>query len=341
MEHLLFAGYLLLFAWIVTKVKFFTNSGLNNSQLIIIFLLKVMAGILYGWVGIYYGITAQMVDTWSFHYRGLQEYKLLQTNPSEYFSNLLNNPFEGGYLKFLSGHDSFWNELKTKSIIKMLSVFDILSFGNYYVNIIFYSFITLFGPVGIYRIMKDVFSGKNTQVAISAFLIPSFLYWNSGIHKEGIIFTGLILIIYNLYFALAENKLKPKRFLLILLGLVLITLLRNFYLLLISPAIIAWLLATRFPKRALGIFVTIYLISGILFFTAKYINPALDFPSSVVSKQKEFMEMYGGSMVPVKELKPTAIDFIKTIPQALSLSTLRPYPRRCTTCFLTGRSHRN
>ena len=74
MEYLLFAGYLVLFAWLVTKVKFFTRAGLTNPQLIIIFLLKVMAGILYGWIGIYYGSMAQMVDTWGFHYYSLQEY---------------------------------------------------------------------------------------------------------------------------------------------------------------------------------------------------------------------------------------------------------------------------
>jgi hypothetical protein len=36
--------------------------------------------------------------------------------------------------------------------------------------------------------------------------------------------------------------------------------------------------------------------------------------------------MYGGSMVPVEELNPSTWGFIKAVPQALSLSTLRPYP---------------
>src|SRR5215472_11595865 len=50
LEYLLFVGYLVLFAWLVTKTKFFNRSGLSKAQLVIIFLLKVMAGILYGWV---------------------------------------------------------------------------------------------------------------------------------------------------------------------------------------------------------------------------------------------------------------------------------------------------
>src|SRR5829696_5160044 len=88
LEHLLFAAYLVLFAWLVTKVKFFKNSGLTSSQLVILFLLKVMAGIFYGWIGVYYGQMAQMIDTWAYHYESLQQYQLLKTDPVEFFTSL-------------------------------------------------------------------------------------------------------------------------------------------------------------------------------------------------------------------------------------------------------------
>lgn len=326
MDYFLFTGYLLLFAWLVTKIKFFTRSGFTKSQVAILFLLKVLAGILYGWVGIYYGETAMMVDTWAYHYAGLQEYKLIHTNPVQYFSNLFYNPFEGGYFKFLSGHDSFWNELKTKAIIKLMSLFDIFSFGNYYTNTIFYTFVTLFGPFCIYRVMKDMFPHKGLELTIAIFLIPSFLYWTSGLHKEGIIFTSISLIIYNFYFALKEKQFGPKRIIFIITGLALLTILRNFLLIVIIPALIAWFTAAFYKKQSLKIFLLIYLFFGLLFFTAKYISPSLDFPDAVVSKQREFMDMYGGSMVPVEELNPTTWGFVKAIPRALSLSALRPFP---------------
>ena len=43
----------------------------------------------------------------------------------------------------------------------------------------------MFGPIAIYRVMNDVYPGKKLQVLIAVFLIPSFLYWASGLHKEG------------------------------------------------------------------------------------------------------------------------------------------------------------
>jgi hypothetical protein len=327
LEYLLFVVYLILFAWLVTKVKFFTDSGLSNSQLIIIFLLKVIAGIFYGWIGLYYGNLAQMLDTWAYHHVGLTEYRILMNNPHEYFTNIFQNPYPGGMGRFFGSSDSYWNDLKGNIFVKLLSIFDILSFGRYYVNVIFYSFISLFGPIALFRVMKDLFPGRKVPVLLATFSIPSFIYWTSGVHKEGLIFVGISLIIYHLYFAWKEKRYTPKRIVGFTSGLLILLVLRNFLLMLIVPAIIAWLLTTYRPKYGLLIFTTVYLLFGVLFFTAKYVSPRFDFPQAVVDKQQAFLRMQGGaSTIPIKELQPTAASFVKNTPQAITLAFLRPYP---------------
>ncbi|MBI5856866.1 MAG: hypothetical protein HZB42_04370 [Sphingobacteriales bacterium] len=326
MEYLLFVIYLVGFAWLVTRVKFFTGSGLSKSQLIILFLLKIIGGIFYGWIGIYYSGLAQMWDTWNFHNESIQEYHLLFSNPQEYFSNLFRDPYHGGISRFLDTTDSYWNDLKGNIFIKILSVFNLLSLGNYYINIIFYSFITLFGPIATYRVMKDVFPGKKQVVLLATFLIPSFLYWTSGIHKEGLIFTGISLIIYAVYFGTKEKKFGVKRIISLLLGFLLLLTLRNFLVIIIIPALIALLTAKRWPKYSLVLFSSLYLFFGVLFFTFKYINPKFDFPQAVVNKQKQFIELKGTSSVPIRQLEPNALSFLKNTPQAITLSAVRPFP---------------
>jgi hypothetical protein len=327
LEYLLFVAYLILFAWLVTKVKFFSHSGLSQPQLIIVFLLKVMAGIFYGWIGLYYGNLAQMVDTWGFHYNGIQEYHLLYTDPHEYFTNLFKDPYEGGVTKFFESNDSYWNDLKGNVLIKILSIFNVLSLGHYYVNVILYSFITLFGPIAIYRVMADVFPSKKLPILLATFLVPSFLYWTSGIHKEGLIFTGLSLVIYSVYFGTKEKKFGVTRIVALLTGLLLLLVLRNFLIAILVPAILTWLLANRWPKYGLIIFSSAYIVLGILFFTIRFIDSRLDFPQAVVNKQQDFIKLQGGSSsIPIKELQPNAISFLKNTPQAINLSTVRPYP---------------
>jgi hypothetical protein len=326
LEYLVFVVYLILFAWIVTRVKFFTRTGLSNSQLVILFLLKVLAGIFYGWIGLYYGNFAQMLDTWHYHHLGVAELGILKSNPHEYFTNLFNDPYENGG-GFFGSVDSFWNDLKANVFIKILSVFDIFSFGYYYVNVIFYSFLTLFGLIALLRVMQDVFPGKKVLLLLSGFLVPSFIYWTSGINKEGLLFIALGLVIYHLYFGWKEKRYGPWRWLGILSGVFLLLIFRNFLMMLVIPAIVAWLIACRYPSKSLAVYLSVYLLFGVLFFTARNIDKRLDFPQAVVDKQKAFLMLQGGaSSIPIKELEPTAASFLKNTPQAVTLSFLRPYP---------------
>lgn len=324
--YLLFAAYLVLFSWLVTKVKFFTNTGFTNSQLIILFLLKVMAGIFYGWIGIYYGQMAQMIDTWAYHVESLSEYKLLTSDPVEFFTNLFHSSYEKGYSNFLTSQNSWWNDVKANFLIKILAIFNLFSFGNYYINIIFYSFISFFGPIAIYRVMADVFPGRKFILLIAVFLAPSFIYWTSGLHKEGLIFLGLALMIYHFYFGFKENRFSLTRILVILFGFALVLILRNFLILPLLPPLFAWMLCQRLKWSPVLVFSSVFLIWILLFFTAKYLHPSLDFPNATVLKQQEFLKLGGGSAVPVKKLEPTPASYISLLPQALSLTVLRPYP---------------
>lgn len=326
LDYLLFIVYLVLFAWLVTKSTFFTVSGLSKSQLVILFLLKVMAGIFCGWMGLYYASLDGISDTWSYHKNGIVEYNLLLTSPYDYLTNLFHNPYEDGLSNFFASSNSYWNDLKSNIFIKLLSIFDIFSFGNYYINIIFYSFITFFGSIAIYRVMADVFKDRKNTVLITTFFIPSFFYWATGIYKEGLIFMAISFIIYHIYFGSKEYRPSFARYTGVLLGFFILFVLRNFILLLIIPAIIGWLLANKWPKYSLACFAGVFLFFCLLFFDLRYIDSKLDFPQMVVNKQQTFIQIVGNSTIPIRELEPTAISFVKNIPQAIALSSLRPYP---------------
>ena len=325
MEHLLFAGYLVLFAWLVTRVKFFTKSGLSPAQLIIIFLLKVMAGIIYGWIGVYYGNLAQMVDTWSFHYASLNQHQLLMDDPMLFFKKFLDTSHTDGYGGFLY-ENTWWASIDINLIMNLLAFFNIFSQGHYYINIVFYSFLTLFGPIAFYRVMNHYFREAKIANLISVFLIPSFLYWTSGIHKEGLIFIAIALIMYSFYFGFLQDKWGWKRILAIIGSLVLMLILRNFLLIALLPGLLAWVTAQKSRYHPALVFGTLYAVFILLFFTARYIHPKLDFPAAVVSKQDAFLKLKGNSYVPTTRLSPTFTSFVLNAPQAINLSLVRPYP---------------
>ncbi len=326
MEHLIFAAYLVLFAWLVTRTSFFTAAGLAKPQLVILFLLKVMAGILYGWIGVYYGELAQMIDTWAFHFESVEEYRLLRSDPPAFFQGIFRNSYHQGYTRFLASESSWWNDLKGTVFVKLLALFNLASFGNYYVNVIFYSYISLFGPVAVYRAMRDIFPQSRLPILLATFLVPSFLYWTSGLHKDGLLFLGLALVFYSFYFGLKGGRFSLRLALLLAAGLLLVLTLRNYLILPLVPALLAWLVALRVQRRPWLVFTGIYAFFILLFFTARYIHPRLNFPEEVVSRQQAFLKLGGGSAVEVETLQPSFASFFINAPQAFTLSTIRPYP---------------
>ena len=174
--------------------------------------------------------------------------------------------------------------------------------------------------------MLDVFPDRKQILLLAIFFTPSFLYWSSGIHKEGLIFTGVALITYHVYYGFKENRFTIRRWLAIFLGLSILLLLRNFVLVIILPALLAWVLANKWPRYSLVCYASVYLFCLVSFFTLRHLDTRLDFPQAVVSKQQAFIQNVGKSSVPIKELEPTALSFLKSTPQAISLSMIRPYP---------------
>ncbi|MCU7548633.1 hypothetical protein OCK74_05865 [Chitinophagaceae bacterium LB-8] len=333
MEILLFAAYLFLFAWLVTRIKFFTQSGLTPALLITVFLLKVIVGISYGWIGIYYN----QLDTWAFHFESLKEKGLLLSDPVDFVASLFRSGYtESQYGKFLSVENSWWNDLDGNFFIKMLAVFNVFSSSNYYINVVFYSFLTLAGPIALYRVMTDLFPTKKLTILLSTFLLPSFMYWTSGIHKDGLIFAGIAVIIYCFHFGIQQNSFSFKKLISIGVSLLLVLLLRNFLVPILIPAIIAWILAWKQEQRSVLTFGAVYFVCMLLFFSAKYIYPSLDFPQSLVDRQQAFLSLKGNSAVEVSHLQASAGSFFKNAPQAYLLSTIRPYPSDVKDIFSLG-----
>src|SRR5262249_23061143 len=127
-------------------------------------------------------------------------------------------------------------------------------------------------------------------------------------------------------FGLKRKKFSFANIVFIALGLLIALVFRNFLIIILIPALVAWFFASRFIKKPLTVFGICYIFFVVFFFTAKYISPSLDFPEVVVTKKKEFVSLHGNSSVPMKKLEPNFGIFVINMPQTLSLSILRPYP---------------
>ena len=325
MGYVLFLIYLVLFCWLIIKSRFVINAGLSTKIIILLFLLKVIAGCLNSWIFIKMGITSN-ADTMVFHNEGLIEYHLLFSDPKEYIRNFFHSNYKTGYGEFFSSTNSYWNDLTSNLVIKLLSIFDIFSFGNFYVNVIFYNYITFFGAIGLYRVFNVVYANKSYLIICTCFLLPSLLFYSSNIHKEGLIYAAIGTAVFNMYKALNKTGFTPAGVVYISVALIFIFLQRNYVLMALLPALLAWILTSVKKYPPLVTFVIIYAIGTFIFFNIASVSSKLNLPASISKKQWDFKHLPTASTyIALDSLAPTFKSFALNAPQAINHSLLRPY----------------
>ena len=323
MQPLLFIAYLLIFCWLITRISFFKNTPLNKWWLITIFILKILSGITYGW----FFAQPQYIntaDTWNYFHASLAETDWLLRDPIGFVKDLFHYSYASSGNLF-NNQTSYWNDLKSNSIIKLIAVANVFTAKNYYIDIIFFNFLYLFGPVALYKLAVNYYPQQKVFLILPVFLLPSFLFWCSGIHKDGLIFSAMMLAVYSLYKQWKRQKIIVTQCLLLMFYFVVLFALRNFVVLLLLPALAAWMLSEKCPSKGGWIFAGIYLFCFIVFFIAKYIHPALDFPQYVVEKQAEFKALTGNSKVALPPLVPSLAGFAGFFPYAIDMAFLQPH----------------
>lgn len=324
LNYLLFVLYAIACTWLITRSAFARRSGLDTRELALLFAVKVIAGVALGWISLHWYGPGN--DYWDVHRESLKEYDLLLNDPGAYFRNFTSSGYDDAYGGLFSSFDSFWNDLKNNVVIKTVSVFNLFSRGNYYINSLFFNSLIFFGHLSLFRLFSAIYPGRKWAVITGTFLLPSCLYFSSGIHKDAIVFLSLAVFLYLVHRSLQEGRAGWKRLLLMLLMLVLLFVCRNFVFLLLLPALLAWLLG-HFTRRPAWIsFTSVYLLGLILLLTAGSIT-GYDPLRVIIRKQADF------AALPETEtaLHPGTLSasfgsFAEHTPRALAHVLLRPWP---------------
>lgn len=315
--------------WIVIRIKFFTASGLSKIWLIALFVLKVFAGVVYGW---FYSLPQYNAtsDTWFFFNEGCKETDWLLRDPLGFVKDLFHYGYEQSGNIF-SGKNSYWNDLKSNVIIKLIAVFNVFTGKNYWANIIFFNFIFFFGPVAFYRLLSKKIDANKILLIAAVFCIPSFLFWYSGAHKDGIIFTAFAMLIYYFNYVFedpqdaAHKKVNVLLLFKIAICLLLLFALRNYLIILLIPALLVCYLCDVYPEKRFIIITAVYSVCIAAFFLAPFLSSNLNFPGYIIERQNEFKELGGNSQLSLPALEPAFISFIKYFPFAVDIAFFRPH----------------
>lgn len=323
MEATIFILYFLVITFFVTRIPFFTKTELGVWWLAFLFAAKIAAGLVYAWIyrqPAYYSIA----DTYRYFEMSKDETEMLFNDPWGFFKDLFTSHYAENS-KVFSGQNSYWNDLKTNLIVKILAFCNVVTLKNYNADMVIFNFFSFFGPVALYRMCREKFHTHKLILIASVFFIPSFIFWCSGLHKDGLLFSCLALITFSFNRMLEKRKIDFVYSLLFIFCMLLIFALRNFLAVMLLPALFVWYLTKFYPEKKWVWVSAVYGGCTILLFILSYISPSLNFIGYIAEKQKEFMALTGNSQLNVPPLQPTLGGFISYLPYAVDIAFLRPH----------------
>lgn len=180
---------LLLFIFLIWKMKFFAFPGLSKMQLAGLFLIKIAGG-------------AAVWLVYTYYYPGSDFH--LYFSDSKIISDRFFSPDNDNIIRSWNSNfdDAFFNNSRVVIFINVLLQF--ISFNNIFVHIIFFCFFSFVGLTALYKAFWNHFAGKKYALVIGIYLVPSVLFWTAGIYKETIAMLCLGLLIYITDFGLRQ-----------------------------------------------------------------------------------------------------------------------------------------
>lgn len=291
--------------------------------MISLFLLKIAAGIGYA----KYFAQPQYIagaDTWRFYKASLTETNWLLHDPAGFIKDYFYSPYRQNSNLF-AGSNSYWNDLDYNTFVKGLAMVNVVTGDSYYADVILFNFVFFFGPVALYRLSKPLWKYNKLILLIPVFLLPSFLFWCSGLHKDGLIFMCLAMSIFCLQKQLRSAKFRFTESLVMIFCFLLLFALRNAIFILLLPALTAYFFSYKKPASALYYFAGMYLAGILLFFLSPYISSSLNLPQYVVNKQAEFTALSGNSKIDLPILQSSISSFTNFFPFAFDLIFFQPH----------------
>ncbi|UPT65829.1 MAG: hypothetical protein M0D57_15085 [Sphingobacteriales bacterium JAD_PAG50586_3] len=337
--------YTALFIWLISRVKFFRNSGLSFKTILFLFALKLIAGVGLTLVYTYYYTDKSTSDIYKYFDDGKVIYNVLKESPADYAKLVTGIGANDTTLTHYLDDTKNWHEQSgewldlinvknfnyfnsNRLVTRFNAVVMIFSQGNIYVHVVFMCFLGLIGGIALYRALAQYYQQKEKLLLLLIFLLPGVLFWQSGVLKEGLLifFTGLF--IYN-FFAVFN---KPNYYLNVAVALVslfFIVLCKYYVAIAMAPGIVAYTLWALTGKINAGYkfaytFMVMMLAMVVILYAAPQYNPL----NTLCDKRDEAIKsaIFGEAkeILFFDKVTPYPADVAAKIPEIIKLSFIEP-----------------
>ncbi len=293
--------YILLFIWVIKSSSFFKIDGLSIRWIQLLFLLKIITGSLLILIYSRFYTVRNTTDAFKYYDDAKVIFHALSKHPIDYFRIIfgINSgaadlfPY---YQKmnnwFLSDNYTLYND--SRSVIRFNALVFLFSNDHYSVHIVFMCFVSLCGLVALYKAVSVFFTQQKIALLIAVFLVPSVLFWGSGVLKEGLILFASGFLIYY-FFKILNSKFSLKNILFFFIFCFLMIGIKVHVLFALIPGIVILFWHSKFPALSVylktGITAVLGIVLAVIF---SGISEQYSPFRMLAKKQKDFINISNG-----------------------------------------------
>lgn len=337
MVYIIAIFYILLFSWLIFKMKFFHFKEVSKRWILFAFLIKIIAGFALTSLYTFHYKDEKTGDIHKYFEDGVVMFSALESGqPSDYFKMLSSYDDESirikdnYYYKMSSWYREYEKETynDNHTIIRFNALLMPLAFKNLWVMTILVCFISFIGVVLLFKTFLQFFKQKVKLLYFSMFLIPSFVFWSSGNLKESFLILAIGILIYS-FFKVIHFK-KYKYSLLFGIALFMMFFIKSYIILMLIPLFLAYAWVENFKSRyvfakyVLVLFAFLFLI---IFISSNTKN--FDVLKIISEKQSDFInlakEYSAGSFIDIPKIDNSWANFIINIPISIVNVFFRPH----------------
>jgi len=330
--------WLLYFTVIFTALWFYRHSKADDTiykWFLTGFLVKVFGGVFFSLIFVYY---YKFGDSFEYYRGAVMLGNTFLNSPSDYFDLLLSESSHNhvGHLRQYTDSLAYSDSPEEWFMVKLISPISVLTFKSYLTINLFMSIISFFGSWKLFKVFSSILPKQKKYAFIASFLIPSMIFWGSGLMKDTLTLAGINYMIYILYFGIVKGNFRIIYLLGAIFWFYITFTLKSYIVIAFLPSVILTLyfkykshIQSQFLRAiSTPIIFTLFLIIG--FFSLKVLSETSTKynANQLEGSIKGFHSWHttlGGSSYNLGDVEYTVMGAFKKIPAALNVTFFRPY----------------
>ena len=331
LQVFLTTAYTAFFIFFIQRLKFFRLEGISPGLVKLVFVLKVIAGCVLGFIYTYH--YTEKGDTQKFFDDSSIIFNSLFSNPKDFFALFTGINGNAGHLQPYYENMDAWNNKDVlfndnKTLIRLNVLFHFFSLGFYYVHVLFLNFLSFTGLVALFKLFQTYMKNKSKELFFGVMLLPSVLFWGSGLLKDGLLLFGMGLMLFT-YNKIVSFKQNLRTILLFTSLFVLLIFTKLYVIISIFPGLIAWYWARKdSAKKIILKFLLCYSVYLFIGFNIGALSKKYDVADIIFYKQKNFYEFArlaaAKSVIQIPAIEPNSWSLLINSPGAILRVLTRP-----------------